>query len=146
VVPFRRGHNTKFVAFIDDDQCVGPSFLLDCLKLLHVKKSLGVCGVRGGTYKVGSSEWRSVLDTTKDNQYNIVGSGGGSSNLDSLFSSYVMPASWVKLIFRKRLWTMKTGEDITIPYLVRKYAGVPGFIIPKPAGYVEEIYSDEPRS
>jgi hypothetical protein len=138
--------DTQFVAFIDDDQHVGPSFLLDCLKLLHIKKSLGVCGVRGATYKVGSSEWPSVLETTKDNQYNIFGSNGGSSNLDSLFSSYVMPASWVKLIFRERLWTLKTGEDLTIPYLLRKYAGVPGFAIPKPAGYEEEIYGGEQRS
>ncbi len=133
--------DTQFVAFIDDDQRVGPSFLQDCLKLLHIKKTLGVCGIRGGSYKIGSKEWRSVLETTKDNQYNIFREVNyGVSNLDSLFSSYVMPASWVKLIFRERLWTMKTGEDLTIPYLLRKYAGVPGFYIPKPVGYEEEIY------
>jgi hypothetical protein len=40
--------------------------------------------------------------------------------LDSMFSSYIMPASWVKLIFRERFWSVKTGEDLTIPYMLRK--------------------------
>ena len=60
--------DTQFVAFIDDDQHIGPSFLQDCLKLLHIKKTLGLCGYRGATYKVGSPEWRSTLSRTADNQ------------------------------------------------------------------------------
>ena len=61
--------DTQFVAFIDDDQHIGPTFLQDCLKLLHIKKTLGLCGYRGATYKVGSPEWRSTLPNTALNQY-----------------------------------------------------------------------------
>jgi hypothetical protein len=138
--------DTQFVAFIDDDQHVGPSFLLDCLKLLHIKKTLGVCGVRGATYKTGSAEWRSTLGRTTESQYVIMRSiESDSSMLDSLFSAFVMPASWVKLIFRERFWSIKTGEDLTIPYLLRKYAGVPAHAI-NPSGYQAEIYNSDLRS
>ena len=44
-----------------------------------------------------------------------------------------------ELIFRERLWTSKTGEDTTIPYVIRKYAGVNSNPIPARHGYQQEI-------
>jgi hypothetical protein len=44
-----------------------------------------------------------------------------------------------ELIFRERLWTSKTGEDMTIPNVIRKYAGVNSNPIPARHGYQQEI-------
>jgi hypothetical protein len=136
--------DTAFVAFIDDDQIVSPDFLKTCLESMHVQKFFGVCGIRGGLYSVGSPNWFSEWS-----QHN--GREGGEfreygrlwlpgAPTDSLFSVFVMPASWVKLIFRERLWSFKTGEDLTIPYLIRKYAGLNSNIIPVGPEFQMEIY------
>lgn len=147
--------DTSFVAFIDDDQVVGPDFLEICLRSMHIRKSFGLCGVRGATYVVGSPAWFSVW-TQDGNQsgqfadYAAIDLPGAAR--DSLWSVMVMPASWVKLIFRERLWTSKTAEDKTIPYLIRKYAGVNANIVSNYEdifdiyGYRTEIYGGENRS
>ncbi len=44
-----------------------------------------------------------------------------------------------ELIFRERLWTSKTGEDIPIPYVIRKYAGVNSDLIPAGHGYQQKF-------
>ena len=147
--------DTSFVAFIDDDQVVGPDFLEICLRSMHIQKFFGLCGVRGATYVVGSPAWFSVW-TQDGNQsrqfadYAAIDLPGAAR--DSLWSVMVMPASWVKLIFRERLWTSKTSEDVTIPYLMRKYAGVNSNIVSNFEdiydiyGYRTEIYGGENRS
>ena len=147
--------DTSFVAFIDDDQIVGPDFLQICLQSMHIQNFFGLCGVRGATYVVGSPAWFSVW-TQDGNQsgqfadYATINLPGAAR--DSLWSVMVMPASFVKLIFRERLWTSKTSEDITIPYLMRKYAGVNSNIVSNYEdiydiyGYRTEIYGGENRS
>jgi hypothetical protein len=147
--------DTSFVAFIDDDQVVGPEFLEICLRSMHIQKFFGLCGVRGATYVVGSPAWFSVWtqDGNQSHQfadYAAIDLPGAAR--DSLWSVMVMPASWVKLIFRERLWTSKTAEDKTIPYLIRKYAGVNSNIVSNFEdiydiyGYRSEIYGGENRS
>jgi hypothetical protein len=114
--------DTQFVAIIDDDMVIGPRFLSHCLKLLHTKQFYGLLGSRGD-----NSAW---------------GQSGGAENVgrrsfalqgvlsDDIWSVFVMPSSWVKLLFRERLWTTVTGEDMTIARAVRKYLGLPAFIVP----------------
>ena len=147
--------DTSFVAFVDDDQIVGPDFFEICLQSMHIQKFFGICGVRGGTYTVGSPAWYSAW---KDRNLghkdfvNFATTFGPGASLDSLSSVMVMPASWVKLVFRERLWTSKTSEDMTIPYLVRKYAGVNSNSVSTETdihdilGYRTEIYREENRS
>jgi hypothetical protein len=142
--------DTAFVAFIDDDQIVGPDFLRNCLQSMHHQKFFGVCGVRGGSYMVGSPDWFSVWSAQNGHEggefheYGRIWLPGASE--DAFFSVFVMPTSWVKLIFRERLWTTKTGEDLTIPYLMRKYVGVNSNLIPAGRGYQMEIYGPANRS
>jgi hypothetical protein len=53
-----------------------------------------------------------------------------------------MPSSWVKLLFRERLWTSVTGEDMSIARAVRKYLNLPSFVVPGAA----QLNSMENRS
>jgi hypothetical protein len=146
--------DTSFVAFVDDDQIVGPDFFEICLQSMHIQKFFGLCGVRGGTYIVGSPAWHSAWKDRKQghNFIDYAATWGPGASLDSLWSVMVMPASWVKLVFRERLWTSKTSEDFTIPYLVRKYAGVNSNSVSTESdihdifGYTTEIYREDNRS
>ncbi len=126
--------DTQYVAMIDDDVLIGPRFLSYCLKLLHTKRFYGLLGSRGD-----NSVW---------------GQSGGAENVgrrsftlqgvhsDDIWSVFVMPSSWVKLLFRERLWTTVTGEDMSIARAVRKYLNLPAFIIPG----VSQLHSMENRS
>lgn len=114
--------DTQYVAVIDDDMLIGPRFLSYCLKLLHTNRFYGLLGSRGD-----NSAW---------------GQSGGAENVgrrsfalqgvhsDDIWSVYVMPSSWVKLLFRERLWTTVSGEDMCISRAVRKYLNLPAFIVP----------------
>jgi hypothetical protein len=50
------------------------------------------------------------------------------STVDVLYSPYFGPTALMRSIFADKLWTMKTGEDITLSYSVRHHAKVPVLI------------------
>ena len=114
--------DTRYVAIVDDDILLGRRFLSYCLKLLHTKRFYGLLGARGDT-----SAWGQFAGAENVGQRRHELQGVHS---DDLWSVFVMPSSWVKLLFRERLWTTVTGEDMSIARAVRKYLSLPAFIVP----------------
>jgi hypothetical protein len=114
--------DTQYVAVVDDDIVLGPRFLSHCLKLLHTKQFYGLLGARGD-----NSAWGQSGGAQNVGRRSFILQGVHS---DDLWSVYVMPSSWVKLLFRERLWTTVSGEDMSIARAVRKYLSLPAFVVP----------------
>ncbi len=114
--------DTQFVAIVDDDMVLEPRFLSYCLKLLHTKRFYGLLGARGDTSSWGQ---HAGAESVGSRRFMLQG-----VHADDLWSVYVMPSSWVKLLFRERLWTTVSGEDMSIARAVRKYLSLPAFVVP----------------
>eukprot|EP00658_Telonema_sp_P-2_P049991 TRINITY_DN38065_c0_g1_i1.p1 TRINITY_DN38065_c0_g1~~TRINITY_DN38065_c0_g1_i1.p1 ORF type:complete len:258 (-),score=58.44 TRINITY_DN38065_c0_g1_i1:119-892(-) len=54
------------------------------------------------------------------------------SQVDTLFSFWLMPTSWVRIIFMEPPPTWRTAEDMHISYTIRKYLGRPTYIFKNP--------------
>ena len=61
------------------------------------------------------------------------------SAVDVLFSPYFGSTALMQSIFADKLWTMKTGEDITLAYSVRHHAKVPVLIFDDVDDYPGEL-------
>jgi hypothetical protein len=87
-------------------------------KKLHPGCSFGTDELESGT-----CEQRAYLDST----------------VDAIFSPYFGSTVLMQSIFADKLWTMKTGEDITLAYSVRHHAKVPVLVFDDVDEYPGEL-------
>lgn len=63
-----------------------------------------------------------------DDRYNI--SATQLTEVDVLCSQWFLKTSHVRLLFRERPPSWATGEDLSLSYSVRKFAGLPSYVMP----------------
>ncbi|CAM9171539.1 unnamed protein product [Chrysoparadoxa australica] len=129
---------TKYVWFMDDDVLPGSLFLELLSHVAGTKEVVGALGSIGwimpGLQQEGG-RFPSYRDKSKDGglyipdrRYNIPVSS--LQEVDLLCSQWFLETEWIKLLFREAWITAETGEDYALAYALRKYAGVPSYVMP----------------
>jgi len=129
---------TDFVVFADDDIIQGE-LVIEALIAAHYGDYPGVLGVRGARYICGRQEMvgkRSpeagelsdleLCSQASDSTHWVPKSG---SEVDTLFSFWLLPSDWVRVLFMEQPVTYRTAEDMHISYMVRKYLGKATYLL-----------------
>jgi hypothetical protein len=145
---------TKYVAVVDDDVVVAPRYLEICLRAASIKRFQGLIGSVYSSrilsqlspkivlnFSTGANDGllgtrpRIMTNPSQDARYrnsrDELESGTceqrapQDSAVDAIFGPYFGSTALMQSIFADKLWTMKTGEDITLAYSVRHHAKVP---------------------
>ena len=130
---------SDFVVFADDDVVQGEH-VIEALVAAHVSDFPGVLGVRGANYICHLREMLGHHPTNREmlghHPTNVPHSDirmcsqesisthwtpESGSTIDTLFSFWLMPSSWVRVLFAEHPVTYRTAEDMHISYMVRKY-------------------------
>ena len=129
---------TDFVVFADDDIVQGER-VIEALIAGHYGSYPGVLGVRGARYICSPQEMigkRSpgtgelsdleLCSQASDSTHWVPKSG---SEVDTLFSFWLLPSDWVRVLFMEQPVTYRTAEDMHISYMVRKYLGKATYLL-----------------
>ncbi|EME27307.1 uncharacterized protein Gasu_51610 [Galdieria sulphuraria] len=143
--------NSDFVVFADDDVIQGRKTIEAFIKAYRFAGFVGVLGVRGVIYdnifpawlkklkpsvisrKYGTIQSELSFSSTRPTEIQTHWLSSGAE-VDTLFSFWFMPSSWVQLLYLEQPVTTLTAEDIYISYIIQKY-------LEKPTYY---LYSDDP--
>ncbi|GJQ14992.1 hypothetical protein GpartN1_g6783.t1 [Galdieria partita] len=140
-----------FVVFADDDVIQGRKTIEAFIKAYRFAGFVGLLGVRGVIYDNIFPAWlKKLRPSVISTKHGIIQSElsfsstrpteiqthwfSSGSQVDTLFSFWFMPSSWVRLLYLEQPVTTLTAEDIYLSYIVQKYLG-------KPTYY---LYSDDP--
>eukprot|EP00871_Galdieria_phlegrea_P001062 jgi/Galph1/1957/GphlegSOOS_G653.1 len=143
---------TDFVAFADDDVVQGPKTIEALIKAYKFEGFVGVLGVRGVVYDSVHPLWQKKLNpSTLNSELNNIQSDlafscvrptevqshwlSSGSEVDTLFSFWFMPSSWVRILYMEEPVTRLTAEDMFVSYMIQKYLGKPTYW----------LYSDDPE-
>jgi hypothetical protein len=106
----------------------------------------GLLGIRPRIMPNPSQDARSPMCNSRDEleSHTCERRAPRDSAVDVLFSPYFGSTDLMQSIFADKLWTMKTGEDITLAYSVRHHAKVPVLIFDDGDDYQGELVHLKP--
>jgi hypothetical protein len=159
---------TKYVAVVDDDVIVAPRYLEICLRAASIKRFQGLIGAGSSSRILSQLSPKIVLNFSAGANDGLLGTHprimtnpgqdarfrhprdeleSGTceqrayldSTVDAIFSPYFGSTVLMQSIFADKLWTMKTGEDITLAYSVRHHAKVPVLVFDDGDEYPGEL-------
>jgi len=159
---------TDFIVFTDDDIMQGQH-TLTALVASYYSGYTGVLGVRGCNYVCGGKrddgssfehegtrttgyhkpDWHLGEEPLTESDIRLCSQGPDTthfwppsgSEVDTLFSFWLMPTSWVRTLFAEAPPTYRTAEDMHISFMMRKYLGRKTYMLQ--SGHSDFIGSSE---
>lgn len=158
---------SSFVVFADDDVMQGSKTIEALIKAYKYAGYVGVLGVRGVRYDSIFPAWlKRLRPSVVSTKHGVIQSElsfssvrpteiqthwlKSGSEVDTLFSFWFMPSSWVRILYMEQPVTTVTAEDMYISYMIQKYLGKPTYYFysddPNFCGYLSPELGDHNRS